>query len=287
MSDGGALPTVWLHGSFVPAEQAVVSIFDRSFLYGDGLFETIRLYGGRPFLWDEHLARLDAGARLLGIDPPFNRAELAAALRELIQRNGANEGVVRISLSRGVGARGYSTRGANQPKMTAVIYPAAPRKPDQSLEWRLATASIRIAAHDPLASFKSANKLIQILAKREAEAAGADEALVLNTDGHVAEAATSNAFWIKGADLFTPPLNAGALSGVTRQFVTGLAAALGIKVLERLTGPDALCRSDGVFLTNCSLEIVPAASLDGCELPRNPMVRDLHAAYNNAVKTWQ
>lgn len=275
--------TVWLNGHFLPAAEATVSVFDRSFLYGDGLFETIRVYGGRPFLWAEHLRRLHEGADFLNIRIPHTDAELAAAVGELVRRNVLPESTLRLHLTRGVGPRGYSPAAADAPALVMTLHGAEKHSPDRPVRWRLITSSFRLPAGDPLTSFKTANKLVQVLARAEAEARGANEALLLNTAGHVTEATGSNVFWIENGTVCTPPLSAGLLAGVTRGHVLHLARQLGLPTEERDCQPGELLAAQGVFLTNSHHEIQPAVCLDGVPLRESPITQRLHRTYQDAV----
>ena len=270
---------VFLNSQFVPEADAKVSVFDRSFLYGDGLFESVRVYAGKPFRWTQHLERLRAGAKFLGIRVPFSDLELTEAASELIARNELPDSALRLTLSRGVGQRGYSPKGADSPTLVMTLHPAPAVSPERPLRWKLITSSFRIPAGDRLATFKTANKLAQVLARAEAEERGADEALLLNTDGRFAEAASSNLFWIEHGTVCTTPLVEGLLAGVTRAFVLELAQQLGLPTAERSCRPGQLRQAEGVFLTTSSLEIVPAVSLDGDLLRESPLTAQLHAAY--------
>src|SRR5207249_1727258 len=145
---------VFLNGHFVPEEKAVVSVFDRSFLYGDGLFETLRVYGGKPFCWPQHLERLQRGAEFLNLRLPFGPAALEQFAMQLIHRNQMPDSLLRISLSRGVGPRGYSPKGANQPVLVMSLRPAPPPDLQNPPQWRLLTSSVRLPAREPLAQFK-------------------------------------------------------------------------------------------------------------------------------------
>ncbi|MFN3407535.1 MAG: aminodeoxychorismate lyase [Limisphaerales bacterium] len=273
--------TVFLNGQFVPEAAATVSVFDRGFLYGDGLFETMRVANGRIFLLERHLDRLERGAAFLGIVLPFPRAELARAAAELVRRNGLADALLRLTVSRGVGPRGYSPRGADRPTvvMTAHPFTAAP----ELLRWRTRVASFRLPAGDGLAAFKTVNKLAQVLARAEAEAAGAEEALLLDTAGNVIEAASGNLFWLGNGVLHTPPVKAGVLAGVTRGLICELAAASGLPVRETVCRPDELRGADGIFLTLSSHGVVEVASVDGHPLPSAPETRRWWAAYRDAV----
>jgi aminodeoxychorismate lyase len=274
---------VFLNGQFVPEEKAVVSVLDRGFLYGDGLFETVRVYGGRPFRWPEHLARLHRGAEFLKLAVPYSDKELTQTVLQLIESNQMPESLMRLTLTRGVGPRGYSPKGAEKPNLAMTMHPAQPNDPLNPARWRLATSSLRVPTNDPVALYKTCNKLPQILARAEAEALGAHEALLLNTDGQVAESASSNVFWIESGTVCTTPLADGLLAGVTREFVVELCASLGIKTVERSVRPEELAAADAIFLTMSSLEIVPIIELDGRAVRTSPIVGRIHQAYADAV----
>jgi aminodeoxychorismate lyase len=277
---------VFINGKFVPEEEAQVSVFDRSFLYGDGLFETILITNSIPFRWDQHLARLQHGASFLGIRLPYSETDLREFIAQLLHRNQASEGLLRLTLSRGVGIRGYSPQKAKSPTVVISVHPVEKRDPTAvgPVRWRLETASLRLPADQPLAQFKTCNKLPQIMARAQVEATGADEALLLNTDGFVVEGATSNLFWIKQNVIHTPPLASGVLSGVTRAVVIELCHQIGIEALESNIGVAELLQSDGVFLSLSSLGVVEAACLDGHELPRSVVTRSAHSQYLEIVR---
>lgn len=275
----------FVNGQFLPEAEAVVPVLDRSFLYGDGVFETLYTQHGQPFRLDAHLDRLEQGADLLGIRVPFRRAELAAAAHTLLRRNQTDApaerspaALLRFTLSRGVGVRGYSPRGALNPTLVITQHPAAAR-PGPSLRWRLQTASARLPAGDRLAAAKSCNKLVQILARAEAEAAGADEAILLNTDGCAVEAAAGNLFFLAAGCVCTPPVASGVLPGVTRSVVLELCRAAGLPVREVAPQPAELRRAEGVWITLSTLGLVTAASWDGQSLAESPLTARLQADY--------
>lgn len=276
---------VWLNGEFLPADQACVSVFDRSFLYGDGLFETIRVCDGQPVLWDRHLHRLRAGARTLDM-PPWEPPDvpLLDLATDLLRRNAAAHAVLRIHLSRGPGQRGYSPRGARHPTLLISVHPAPSLDADPPSPWRLRTASIRLPVRDPLGCLKTASKLAHIMARAEAEAAGADEALLLNTSGQIAEAAAANVFWVEGAIVCTPALAEGGLAGVTRGFVIELFRQQGWSVQETARGPDALVNAAGVFLTLTTYGLIEGIELDGNPLRRHPQVPEWRRLYREAIR---
>jgi len=266
---------VFLNGRFLPETQAVVPITDRGFLYGDGLFETLRVSQGRPLWWDRHLDRLQRGADFLKLPLPWPAPELRGFAGKLIQRNAMPESVLRLTLTRGTGLRGYSTKGANHPTISMTLHPLPPRLTSV----RLATATLRLPANDALASYKTLNKLLSILARAEAEERGADEALLLNTDGAVTEAAASNLFWLENGAVGTPPLGDGALAGVTRGVLLELCRARRIHLEEKSLRPEELHRAEGIFLTNSVAGIVAVAELDGHQLRQSPRIAELQAAY--------
>lgn len=273
---------VFLNGQFVPEERAVVSVFDRSFLYGDGLFETLRVCRGQPFRWRQHLERLHHGAEFLGLKLPFADDALGRFAEQLIAMNHLPDGLLRITLSRGVGVRGYSPKGADHPTMVMSLHPL-PTVEDPTRGWRLLTSSRRLPAGESLAQHKTTNKLAQILARAEADAAGADEALLLNTDGFVVEGASSNLFWVQSAVICTPPMTSGVLAGVTRAVVLEICRELFLPVQESTVTPMELRRADGVFLTLSSFGVMLAAELDGLPLAQSPLVEKLHRAYGELL----
>jgi aminodeoxychorismate lyase len=267
----------------VPQDRAWVSVFDRSFLYGDGLFETIRVAGGKPFLWREHLRRLGRGAKFLGIRIPFTSRQLRDQAAKLISRNRLPDSLLRITLSRGVGRRGYSPAGADSPTLVMTLHPAPLQLENVMPQWTVITAAVRLPAGEALAQFKTCNKLAQIVARSDADAAGADEALLVNTNGEAVEGAGSNLFWIARGRVLTPPLESGILAGVTRQVVLDLCKKLGISARQAATTPKALAKADGVFLSLSSMGIVEVVSLDGRKVCTSPVTAKLRGAYARLI----
>jgi len=269
---------VFLNGRFVPEAQAVVSVFDRSFLYGDGLFETLRVANGKPFRWWRHMERLRRGADFLGIKIPFSCKSLEKFAAQLIAQNQRPDALLRLTVSRGVGVRGYSPKGATTPALVMTVHPL-PIVSDPTAGWKLRTASFRLPAGDKLAQFKTANKLAQVLARAEADAAGADEALLCNTDGFVVEGAGSNLFWVEQGAVCTPPLASGILPGVTRAVMVELCGERPLPFAEREISPENLRRAEGVFVTLSSFGVVPCAELDGTPLASSVLVAGLKRDY--------
>ncbi len=274
---------VYLNGQFVSEENAVVSVFDRSFLLGDGLYETLRVLHGGMFRWEQHWRRFEHGAGFLKIHIPVSSDSLRVACRQLILRNKMTDGIIRITLTRGVGVRGYSPKGADKPNLVISCHPPPRLDPKNPPQWKLLVSSSRVPPNDPIAQFKGCSKLPQILARMEADDAGADEALLLNTDGFVSEATGSNLFWITNDTVHTPPLTAGILPGVTRETVFEICRNLGITSSEANITPNQLRSVDGVFLSLSSYGIAECVSLDGHSLRQSPLVQKIRAAYDELL----
>ena len=230
----------FVNGRFVPEAQASVSIFDRGFLYGDGVFETMRVYGGRLFRPVEHMERLFAGLQVLGIESVFSPEEFRAVCRSLAEMNMVPDGAARV----------YRTRDSTV--VTVRPHPLAPRN------LTAIVSTVRVDSH--LSRHKTANRLPYILAQQEAATEGADEAVLLNSAGRVVEFAASNIFVVKDGGLFTPPLADGPLAGITRHAVLTLAASLHIPLSEAGFGPEFLETADEVFATNSLMEIAPVTN---------------------------
>src|SRR5438034_7150893 len=276
--------TALINGKFVPPEQAVVSVLDRSFLYGDGLFETIPVYNGKPFRWAQHLERLTRGADFLRIRLAYAPKELRLLAGELIERNQMPDALLRLTLSRGPGERGYSPKNSDSPVVVMTLHSRQPVDPQNPPFWRLKTSSYKLPASDPLSSFKTNNKLPQVLARAEAEAADADDALMLNTNGEVAETASANLFRIDRDTVYTTPTGRGALPGITRAVVLELCQALNLPTNKRVVKPESLRKSDGIFLSLSSLGIVPVGALDGESVPSSTIVEKILTTFHEVVQ---
>jgi aminodeoxychorismate lyase len=276
---------VFLNGQFVPESQAVVSVFDRGFLYGDGLFEGIRVFNGRLFRWKQHMERFQLGANFLRIAVPFSAEAIEEFATRLIFENQMPNSLLRLTLSRGVGPRGYSPRHADQPTLVMATYPMASVEPSNPPAWRVFISSFRLPAGEPLARLKNLNKLPQVLARAEADAEGAEEALLLNSDGYVVEGSTSNLFWITNGTVCTPPLPSGILPGVTRAVIVELCGKIGVVVREENIGLAELHGMDGAFLSLSSNGIAEVAFVNGKPQKRSPVAKRLSEAYWNLVQT--
>ena len=255
---------IYFNGKLVPKEEAAVSVFDHGLLYGDGVFEGIRFYGGRVFRLEEHIDRLYKSARAIALDIQMNPDEMARAVLQTIAANGLTDGYVRLVVTRGEGSLGLSPRSCPKPTIfiiasTITLYPEEMYKNGL----KLVTCATRRIAHGALSPMvKSLNYLNNIMAKIEAEQAGAGEGLMLNEQGYVAECTGDNVFVVKNGAITTPPISAGALAGVTRAVVFEMAAELGIPMAERDITRYDIYTADECFLTGTAAEIIPAVVLD-------------------------
>jgi len=272
-----------VNGKFLPTHAPAVSVLDRGLLYGDGLFETLRSYDGVPFLLEEHLARLNASAAELRIAEGLATSLIVRNISELLRLNELRDAYIRITLTRGSHAGRLELDPTDRPTVAIVTRPVRLLPPTRYDPGSSAIfAAIRQNAESPLPRHKTLNYLGNLVAKTEARDRGADEALLLNTRGEVAEAASSNVFLALGGRLVTPSLESNILPGVTRAEVLRLARQAGIPTEERIVRPDEFRAADEVFLTSSIAEIVPVRAIDGVPIRAGtpgPLTRRLHAAY--------
>jgi branched-chain amino acid aminotransferase len=284
---------VWLNGSVTPLARARVPVFDRGLLFGDGVYETLRAYGGNPFRLHDHLERLALSARRLGFRLPGGRTDRAASLwlargvAAVLAANRLTDARIRLVVTRGSGALDLvDAGGATHP--TALIY-AAPYVPPPPAAYRDGVRSVIVPVVrndrrglDP--AIKSLNLLNNYLAGRAAVAAGAREAIMLNPQGFVAEAASANVVFVRRRVVCTPSLATGILAGITREIVLDLARALGLSVREGFFRPSHLLGADEAFVTASTIEILPLARIGARVLPKfRPVTRSLMAAYRLTV----
>ena len=270
---------VFLNGRFLPEAEAFVSLNDRGFLLGDGLFETLRVARGRPFRLAQHLERLARGAEFLKIPLPFTSKEIQRFAEQLAAQNEVADAILRLTLTRGPGRRGYSPKLAGPPTLAMTLNPLPRVNPDEPLQWSLVTSALRIPAGDVLAAFKTTSKIVNVMARAEAEEKGADEALLLNTNGEVAETASGNIFWIYQDNICTVPTGRGVLPGITRAVVLEICQSLGLATQKRIIKPEQLRNAEGIFVTQSALGIVPVAAFDGLPVAPSPLVDQIGTAY--------
>lgn len=281
---------VYLDGKFVREEEACVSVFDHGFLYGDGIFEGIKAYNGRIFALDEHVYRFFESAQSIQLVLPLSRDEMKEAILETVRRNHLRDAYIRPVASRGKGALGLDPKSC--PKATVVIVVGADtRHPEQAGEngltkkgLRVITSGLRRNGPDILSPrIKSTNYLNNILAKLQATAAGAQDAILLNTQGYVCELTGNNLFVVKNSRVMTPPIWAGPLDGVTRRTVLRLAAETGLATAEEPLTLHDVYTSEECFCTATRTEIVPIGNVDGRQIGKgeaglitNKLARLLH-----------
>lgn len=259
---------VYLNNQFVEDDQAKVSIFDRGFLFGDGIFETLRIYKGQPLFLDRHLQRLHHSCEALALDLPTPEPAWEMLLHELVERNHLEHALVRITISRGVGGLGPDPTGCLAP--TIVIFPRPlPQLTEEQREQGVSIAIVNTRRQPSCAlptQVKSLNYLNNILAKQEAVKAQAFDGLMLNTDGYLAECTTSNIFFVKEKCLHTPSLQCGILPGITREIVLELAQTKGIAVQEGRYEQKDLVNADECFLSNTGFGVLPVSTVDAKQL---------------------
>ncbi|MBX5465728.1 MAG: branched-chain-amino-acid transaminase [Clostridia bacterium] len=275
---------IYLDGQFVPVEQAKVSVYDHGFLYGDGIFEGIRMYGGRVFKLEEHIRRLYHSARVIDLEIPLPPDEMSRVVLETCRRNELDDGYIRLVVSRGAGDLGLDPRKCPRPTVVVIVDRIA-LFPESLLEQGLTavTAATRRTSVDALdARVKSLNYLNSIMAKLEANLAGAHEILMLNREGYVCEGTGDNVFIVRGGTVLTPPAYLGILEGITRATVLDLARELGIEAREAVFTRYDVYTADECFLTGTAAEVVPVTTVDGRPVGDGrpgPVTRRLRDAY--------
>lgn len=273
------MSVAWLNGALLDEASAAVSILDRGFTLGDGLFETMRVYGGRVFRLRQHIARLEHAAERIALPLP---GELDNAVRETVAASGLADAAVRLTATRGSGF-GLTPPDRAEPTIAIHVRPyvADSRRYEHGV--RAMTARTRLHEGAATAGLKHLGRLDLVVAQADARLSGAEEALFLDVEGHLAEGAASNLFLARAGVLYTPPLTCGVLPGITRQVVLELAAASSVPThADAPLGPEALRDADEAFLTSSLRELVPLVAVDerpiGNERP-GPMTRTLLARY--------
>ncbi len=278
---------VLVDGRITSLGRARLSVFDRGFLFGDGVYETLRVYSGRAFRIPQHLKRLANSTARLGFRAPASPVALAEALRRTIAANGFKQARARIVVTRGSGKPELGAMSGLRPTLFIYVTPYVPPSPARYRDGvKVIVAGVLRndrRALDP--AIKSLNLANNLLAKREAQKRRADDAVFLNSAGCVTEAIAANVFFVKRGVLCTPALNTGILPGVTRQLVIELARRIGISVREGAYRLRSLMRADEIFLTASTIEVLPVGVLENRRLPAGrPVTRALQEAYRITVR---
>jgi branched-chain amino acid aminotransferase len=280
---------VYINGKFYEQADAKVSVFDHGFLYGDGIFEGIRLYGGCIFRLEEHLERLEYSAKAILLQLPWTRKEIAAATCEACRVNGLKDGYIRLVVTRGVGSLGLSPKSCAQPQLI-IIADKIQLYPPEFYEKGLKLITVPTRRCNPAAlppTVKSLNYLNNILAKIEAQNLGFHEAVMLNDQGYIAECTGDNLFLVHKGKILTPPFSAGALAGITRGAVFDLAKSLKLPIEEKnLTRYDAWV-ADECFITGTAAEVIAIIEMDGRAIGNGQpgkITQKITAAFHKLVK---
>jgi branched-chain amino acid aminotransferase len=252
---------VYLNGSLVPRSQARISVDDHGFLYGYGLFETMRAYHGRIFLLERHIKRLLDSAEIIGLGSQLGGIDLGKACSDTLRANGLEDARVRLTVSCGESDAFPWIDNGGMPTVVVTARPYAPLSAEvYSKGFKVRLVSLR-RDRSVVSGIKSASYLVSVLARREAEAAGLDEALLLNDDGFIAEGGSCNVFFVRSSRLVTPSLGSGILPGITRDVVMELTDELGISVTEGTVGLATLRNCDEAFFSNSIIEIMPVVAV--------------------------
>lgn len=275
-----------LNGTFFPPEEAVISVFDRGFLFGDSVYETVRTYHGRPFLMDQHLTRLGRSAERLWLAVPGGMEHVRAELLRTLEAAKNPESYLRIMITRGARAGFVSLdlETAGDSSLVMIVRPFLGYEPEAHLEGvDVALVGVLRTGRQSLdPKIKSGNYLNNIVALHEARSHGAFECLMPNREGDLTEGSTSNVFLVKGGAVLTPSIDCGLLDGITRSFVLELAQETGYPVREERLGRDDLFGADEVFLTSSLKEVMPVRSLNGKKVGNGkpgPITLDLLRRY--------
>ena len=271
-----------VNGKLVAAAEATVSPLDRGLLYGDGIFETIRVYAGKPFMLDAHLNRMANGCFVISLPMP-DHEQIRRWVREALDANSLSDAYLRITVTRGpTGGVWYDF---DQACPTVVILCKPYAQPDYGNGLILRLSTFRSDEQSPLTGIKHTGLLWKIMARREARQAGVNDAIMLNTKSHVAEATSANAFWARDGVLYTPSLDCGILAGVTRGIVLEIAREQGIEAVEGHFAFEELLAAEEAFLTSSTWELAPIRSIDDMTFAEAPgeVTRLLTELYRDRV----
>lgn len=269
-----------INGVLMPAEEARVSVFDRSFCYGDGLFETLRVHQGKPLLWVEHFCRFDRAVKQMSLRCPLDPEALLNNASALIETDQIQEGVLRLHLSRGVGPRGFSFQGADAPvlvmtvsKLASAALSAAPRRV-------IVAETARVPMGDRFSWFKSANRIHYIAARSEAEISRHDDAIVLNTKGEVADFSSASLMLLRNGILIQPPLSSGRLEGIMSAWV---AKHSGLKLHEEVLSVGSLAHAEAILYLSSVAGITWVSHLAGSQIKTSENARHLQQLWNTSI----
>ncbi len=281
---------VWINGTLYAKEDAKVSVYDHGLLYGDGVFEGLRSYGGKVFRLEAHLQRLWESARAIWLEIPIPRSDLAAAVYETLRANNLADGYIRLLVTRGAGTLGLDPNRTSQPQVV-IITDLISLYPEKYYQDGLEIVTASTIRNHPAAlspRIKSLNYLNNILAKLEGLQAGCVEAMMLNQKGEVAECTADNIFVVKGGVVRTPPREAGILEGVTRQAIIELAQSSGIAVAETALTRHDVYIADECFMTGTAAEVVPVVKVDNRVIGDGrpgAVTRDLAKRFHELVRS--
>jgi branched-chain amino acid aminotransferase len=256
---------VYVNGAIRPAAQAVVPVYDHGFLYGEGVYETLRTYHRVPFLYDRHMRRLRASAAYIHLDVPYSDGELRGWIEETVRAAGdLNEAYIRVLHTRGVGELTYDLKATPTPSLVIIVKPLE-EPPPRVFEHGIKISLVSVVRNHPGSVnpiIKSNNLLNNALAMQEANRTGAEEALMCNYRGELSECSQSNFFMVRGGVVLTPKSHAGLLEGVTRAFLFEVGRDLGIDVRDETLSPADLQTADEVFITSTTRELSPVTRVD-------------------------
>jgi branched-chain amino acid aminotransferase group I len=253
---------VYLNGSLVPRTEAKISVSDHGFLYGYGLFETMRAYRGQIFLLDKHLKRLFDAAGVIGMRSKLKGLDLGKACHDTLAANKLKEARVRLTVTNGENTALPWADVSGPPNIVVTAVPYTPFPPGKyDAGFKVGIASMRRMKQSVFSAIKSTNYLLNAMARREAAARGWDETILLNDEGYIAEGGSGNIFFVRESKLITPALNSGIIPGVTREAVIEMAESLGIAVSEGPVGIGVIRKCDEAFMTNSIIELMPVTSV--------------------------
>lgn len=278
-----------LNGNLVKEEEAKISVLDRGFIYGDGIYETVLVRNGRPYLLDQHLKRLRNSAAITRMEVTWDDDTFTREVDRLLEANGLTNAAIRINMSRGVGDWRLNVDGASKPTYLLSLFPIPDYPPDTYTRGWDIVISRSVVTMDPVipALAKTTNRLSLILAKMEAQEREGKEAILLNLEGRLTEGTSSNLFFMKEGAVCTPSLVSGILEGITRAVVMEILDREGIEVREALYGPEDLLDADEAFLTFTTAGIVPVHRVDGRQIGEGragPITRVVIEKYDQEVE---